>query len=171
MSDIVAEHEVGCVRVFHFDPPNDDGPIFQFQTAIGVAGLKAEDVQHVIIDELGDMPLRSFLSVAYDIDTAALDNVAELDEVSGHVFIVRSSAFLDRPVTLTTDGAARLVAALWEPSKLDGFAPPIKTESAEGILTPPAKKTPSDAAMSGRIATVALLIMALLVILMIWVAS
>ena len=171
MSNIVAEHEVGCVRVFHFDPPNEDRPVFQFQTAIGVIGLKSEDVQHVVLAELGDMPLRSFLSVAYEIDANALDKVTELDELTGNVFIVRSSAFLDRPETLTTDGAARLVATLWEPSKVGGFAPAIKTESAEGILTPPAKKIPSDAAMSGRIATIALMVMGLLVVLMIWVAS
>ena len=171
MNDTVAEREVGCVRVFHFDPPHDDDPIFQFQTAIGVSGLGAENVQHVVLAELGDMPLRSFLTVAYEIDAAALDKVAELDELTGNVFIVRSSAFLDRPVALKTDGAARLVAALWEPSKVGGFSAPIKTESAEGILTPPTKKATSDAAMSGRVATVALLVMALLVILMIWVAS
>ena len=171
MNDIVGEHEVGCVRVFHFDPPNEDGPIFQFQTAIGATGLNAENVQHVVLAELGDMLLRSFLSVAYEIDAVALDKVAELDELTGNVFIVRSSAFLDRPATLKTDGAAKLVATLWEPSKVGGFAPPIKTESAEGILTPPTKKIPSDAAMSGRIATIALLVMGLLVVLMIWVAS
>ncbi len=171
MSETVGEHEIGVVRVFHFTPAKDDGPIFQFQSAIGVSGLNAEHVQHVVLADLGDMPLRSFLSVAYEIDAAALDKVTELDGLTGHVFIVRSSAFLDRPVTLKTDGTARLVATLWEPSNVGGFAAPIKTESADGILTPPTKKKPSDAAMSGRIATIALLVMGLLVWVMIKVGG
>ena len=171
MSDIVGEHEIGCVRVFHFNPPTEDGPIFQFQTVIGVTGLSAEHVQHVVLADLGEMPLRSFLAVGYEIDAAALDEVSELDGLTGHVFIVRSSAFLDRPVTLKTGGAAQLVATLWEPSKIGGFVAAIKTESAEGILTPPTKKKPSDAAMSGRVATIALLVMGLLVWVMIKVGG
>lgn len=171
MNNIVGEREIGCVRVFHFDPPNDDGPIFQFQAAIGVSGLSADHVQHVVLAELGDMPLRSFLSVAYEIDASVLDKATELDDLTGHIFIVRSSAFLDRPVTLKTDGAARLVATLWEPSNVSGFATPIETESAKGILTPPTRKKPSDAAMSGRVATIALLVMGLLVWVMIKVGG
>ena len=46
----------------------------------------------------------------------------------------------------------------------------ITTDSAKGTL-PPARKKPSDAAMSGRIATLALLVLFALVGVMIWIAS
>jgi hypothetical protein len=46
---------------------------------------------------------------------------------------------------------------------------PITTDSALGTV-PPKRKKPSDAAMSGRVATYALLVLFALVVVMIWIA-
>jgi len=177
---IVNEHEHGLVRVFLLDAAlRDDtttsGLYDAFCKAIGVGQLNADDVQSVDVEALEDMTLSDLLRAGYDVNEDDLTEYAfqltALTNTDAMVLIVRSGAFIDRPVTLKTDGAAQLIATLREPeAKMPTGALPNPDPNAV-LESPPQKKRPSDAAMSGRIATVALVLMALLVWLMIWIAG
>jgi hypothetical protein len=80
-----------------------------------------------------------------------------------------SAAFGGDEMTIDLPSDVRLVTVLREAPAMS--APrTIPTESATGTL-PQGRKKPSDAAMSGRIATYALLILFALVGLMIWIAA
>jgi len=84
---------------------------------------------------------------------------------------MRSGAFIDNPVHLHQDGSLFLISTLKEQGANVVFEPLPNPDPVAAIESPPQKKRPSDAAMSGRVATVALLVMALLVGLMIWIAG
>ena len=174
----VTEGEHGLVRVFvasdHLDMEiSHVGTYDMLCDALGIEKIGYDDVQRVGKMALDGMPLSQFLIDAYEIDPAEIAPKAkELDALEGKVLVIRSSAFLERPVDLKTDGHAKLIATLHEPNATSQITLPLMSKMAEGVLTPPpAKKTPSDAAMGGRVATIALLVMGLLVWLMIKVAG
>ncbi|WP_375280015.1 hypothetical protein [Pseudooctadecabacter sp.] len=176
----VSMHEHGLVRVFKADYQlameiGHMGVYDRLCRALGIDVIDASDVQQLQTRSLDDMTVTDFLRAGYEVNEddiaankAALDG---LDDFDGLLLLIRSGAFKNRPVTLNTDGEAILVATLREPEADIAFEP-LPNPDPEAVLEdPPQKKKPSDAAMSGRIATVALLLMALLVWLMIWVAG
>lgn len=176
---IVTEAEHGLVRVFHYVPnPDlpDTGDVMNFISDLDVGMVAANHIQRVEIKELGDMTLSAFLGAGYSIEQDKLDPyVAQLDGLGGVVFLMRSRAFAERPATLNRGGDAKLIATFAEPG-VDVNFEPLPDESAKRPSIPapedaPVKKKPSDAAMSGRVATIALLVMAFLVWLMIKVAG
>ena len=85
--------------------------------------------------------------------------------------MVMSAAFGGQAATVDLPADVRLVTTLRETPNLT--APrPVHTGSAAGVIAgPAAKKKPSDAAMSGRVATIALVVLFLLVAVMIWIAG
>ena len=176
----VSEYEHGLVRVFLLDAAlraqvAETGTYDAVCAVLGIARLNSDDVQILETETLGGMLFADFLRDGYEANE---DDLAEykfqLDAVSdtdAMVLVVRSGAFVDRPATLIADGAANLIATLREP---DAKMPMDKLPNPDpdAVLDDkPVKKRPSDAAMSGRIATIALLVMALLVWLMIWIAG
>ncbi|MDB4213802.1 hypothetical protein N9741_02910 [Octadecabacter sp.] len=170
---IICERENGRVRVFSMaETDGADGPMFTFQRAIGATQLSVENVQRVDLADLGDMKLSDFLIAGYDPDRATFDGLKDtLDALSGVVFIVRSSAFIDRPATLITTGDVTLVATFYEQKTPVSFET-LPSGGTKGPVEDVAqKKTPSDAAMGGRVATIALLVMAALVWVMIKIAG
>lgn len=174
----VSKTEHGLVRVFkasyHLDMEiSHAGTYDMLCDALGIERIGYDDVQQVGTIGLDGMPLSQFLITAYEVDPAEIaPKTAELDALEGMILLIRSSAFLDRPVTLKTDGHAKLIATLSEPNATSQITVPLMSKMAEGVLeAPPAKKKPSDAAMGGRVATIALLVMGLLVWLMIKVAG
>ena len=177
----VSETEHGLVRLFVLNRPADLPrgealELAQIADWLGVQALNTADVQQIWTDDLTDLPLDDLLRQGYDIPAAeiaphraAIDGTMDLHPT---IFvIIRSSAFLSKPLTLKQDGPLHLIATLREPGA-DVTFETLPNPDPEAVLEdPPQKKKPSDAAMSGRIATVALLLMALLVWLMIWVAG
>ncbi|MGJ8610327.1 MAG: hypothetical protein ACSHWY_04500 [Octadecabacter sp.] len=173
----VTEHEHGVLRVFFLDdvPEYEPGGIQAmkaFWAAIGLPNNGLGDVQIVNASYFPD-GLRAFLKDGYGLsDKDLFEHGQTLDAFKGFAAIVRSSSFDKRPVTLTVDGSAKLIAAYHEDGADTAFPSPISTLGAMGVLTPPpAKKKPSDAAMGGRVATIALLVMGLLVWVMIKVGG
>ena len=137
--------------------------------------LGARDVQLVTLSEVADMGLADLVRAGYDVaedDIAPLR--ARLDGLTGKVAIVRSGAFGGAAARFDAQGDARLVATLRE-----GGAPPPRAgggqaphDSARGSLgAAGGKPRPSDAAMSGRVAMVALLVLFALVALMVWIGG
>jgi hypothetical protein len=171
--NIVGERENGRVRVFSMDETDGaDRPMFSFQRAINATQMNAENVQRVDLADLGDMALSDFLIAGYDPDRATFDLLKDtLDALTGIVFVVRSSAFMDRPVTLTTTGDATLVATFYEQKTPVSFENLPSGGTKGPVEGAPRKKKPSDAAMGGRVATIALLVMAALVWVMIEIAG
>jgi len=176
----ISEHEHGVVRVFVADSQlameiGHLGTYDRLRRSLDVETLAGDHIQQLQTRILEEDGLQDFLAEGYGISADelaackdALDAVQQDDVL---LLIVRSSAFPDRPVTLRTDGEAKLIATLHEPNANVSFKP-LPNPDPEAVLEdPPQKKRPSDAAMSGRIATVALLLMGLLVWLMIWVAG
>lgn len=173
----VTENEHGVLRVFFLDdmPEFEEGGVQAmraFWAAIGLPGNTLGDVQIVNADYFPN-GLSRFLIEGYGLsEKDVFEHALTLDQFKGFAAIVRSSSFENRPATLVVDGPAKLIAAYHEPGTDTAFPSPISTLSAMGIVTPPPqKKKPSDAAMSGRVATVALVVMALLVWVMIKVAG
>lgn len=176
----VGEYEHGIVRVFLLDSVlraqvSASGNYDAVCTALGIARLNANDVQQLETNNLDHMLFADFLREGYDANAEDLEEYKfQLDAVSdtdAMVLIIRSGAFVDRPATLITDAAATLIATLREPDT-NVVMTQLPNPDPDAVLgDAPAKKRPSDAAMSGRIATVALLLMALLVWLMIWIAG
>lgn len=180
MTDVVGEYEHGVVRVFLLDAglraeTQETGAYDAFCTALGITGINADDVQQLETLSLEDMPLADFLRSGYDANEDDLTEYQfQLDAVSDSdamVLIVRSGAFVERPTTFATEGPARLIATLREPDFEVPMTPLPNPDPTAVLEDAPAKKKPSDAAMSGRIATIALLLMALLVWLMIRIAG
>lgn len=177
----ISDGEHGLVRVFALVRPADlrrghELPLAQIADWLGVASLNGEDVQQLWTDDLADMSLPEFLSDGYGVSQADLsDNSAALEGVMDMhptiLVFVRSPAFRDRPAAIGQDGPLFLVAALREPDANVVFEALPNPGSGGVLQDPPQKAKPSDAAMSGRIATLALLVLFALVGLMIWIGG
>ncbi|WP_296417047.1 hypothetical protein [Pseudooctadecabacter sp.] len=176
----VTPHEHGLVRVFKLDPQlamdiGHHGVYDRLFKALGVKALDESDIQQLRPSTLEDMTVTDFLRAGYEVnedDIAAHEFALNgLDNFEGLLLLVRSGAFANRPVTLPSDGEATLIATLREPDSDVTFDPLPNPDPQAALSDAPQKKAPSDAAMSGRVATLALLVLAVLVIVMIWVAS
>lgn len=176
----VDEYEHGLVRVFLLDAAlradlETTGSYAAFCAALGIDQINDADVQQLETTSLENMLFADFLRQGYEANEDDLTEyqfqLDTLSETDAMVLIVRSGAFIDRPVTLNTEGPAALIATLREPDAKTATGTLPNPDPDATLTEKPTKKRPSDAAMSGRIATVALLLMALLVWLMIWIAG
>ncbi|SLN53719.1 hypothetical protein [Pseudooctadecabacter jejudonensis] len=182
----VSATEIGVVRVFAVDLRADQVDAFETKLQIGdtttwpiadALGADLLDPDHfdlfdsAILDDLG---LAGLLMDGHGIPKAEVEPMrAQLEAVTGHVLILHSRAVNGTDQTLTPKPPLRWIgtfATERAPVSFDTLPNPDPSATLED---PPQtkKKQPSDAAMSGRIATLALLVMALLVGLMIWVAG
>lgn len=176
----ISATEHGVVRVFLAKSPADLArgavlPLEDIANALGVVQLNTVDVQQIWTDDTPD-GIASFLRDAYgankDDIAAQTDAWNTIDQTRCLVVVIRSSAFLDRPVEIVhASDLLDLIATVREPDASVHFEPLPNPDPAPALQDAPTKKVPSDAAMSGRIATLALLVMALLVWLMIWIAG
>ncbi len=195
----VAAHEHGVVRIYSINLPNDEVDAFStlqkeffpgepepdywaLKDWLGADTLDPEYVNVIDIDDLQDMQFVDYLIEGYDVTGEDIaSHRAALDGLRGHVAIVTSAAFggVEQDLKANTDALTLentfLIHAvsLRQRSASISFRP-LPKDGADGILTPPnaqKKKPPSDAAMGGRVATIALLVMGLLVWIMIKVAG
>ena len=173
----VKSSERGVVRVFALDYAlsmeiGHFGDLNCLREALNVEELNEDDVQIVQLHVIADMGLAAFLEQGYDIALEELKPVREdLDRLTGDVAIIRSGAFGGQPVTLRTDGKARLVATLHEPRPDHPKPMPLDYVGANGTVAGKGDKAVSEAAMSGRVAMVALLVIFALTFLVVWIAS
>ncbi len=178
MSDTVqipaGEH--GVVRVFtlgyrvsmelaHFEA------VDRLKEALGLEELNADDVQIVDLSAVREMGFSAFLMQAYDVTEDEITPLAAtLDALKGHVAVLRSGAFKGVGATVNATGETRLVATLHEP-RMSAPEPMPHYDSATGEVTGKTRKPVSDAAMSGRIAMYALLVVFAFTIMFVWIAS
>ena len=163
----------GLIRIFKVRTPVPAG--LEERTPAALAALfGTDDLDPDFIDvvdtrQLAGLSLMDYLHQGYDIPDTAADDPA-LRDLKGIVVLIMSRAARGRGVTLTLADTVTHVTTTGDPARLRIPAAPVASAAAEGTVSA-GKAAPSNAAMSGRVATIALLILFALVALMIWVAS
>ncbi|GGO59316.1 hypothetical protein SAMN05444398_10977 [Roseovarius pacificus] len=168
--------EHGVVRVFTVDLTPDQVEAFNrrngnwpLQQALGAEALNPDHVELFPLSDLDELGLSGYLEQGHGIPVAELAGMrARLDGLAGHVLIVTSRAFDGQAQVLTPRAPLHLIASFNEETAPVSFDP-LPSEAARG--TTGDKPGPNDAAMSGRIASLALLVLFLLVAVVIWIAS
>ena len=122
-------------------------------------------------ETLADYGLADYLIEANGMDPASVDpDRARLDALTGPVLLVLSGALADGIDRLAPRAPLTLVGRYTETPDFT-LRPPLRSDAASGAIGDAPAKRPSDAAMSGRIATLALLVLFALVGVMIWVGA
>ena len=172
MKMIIPANEHGKLYVFSVEgavPPGlEQKTPDSLEAAFGTAGIDPAFVDVLTANALTGMTLSQYIATGYDM-TAQGD--AGLDGLQGHLVLVMSRAFGGRETTLDIAPPLRLVATLQDKATLTAPAP-LRSDGATGVLSDTPKTKPvSQAAISGRVATIALLVLFALVALMIWIAG
>ena len=183
MSLTVSATERGIVRVFALsmdaaeakalrdDVPESVDATGPQAAALGVAHLDSDFTELFAIKDIAEIGLTGYLEQGNGIDPAQLaPDRAKLEALDGWVFLVYSHAFGGKATTLKPKPELTLIGAYSEPGVDWSETKALSSDAAIGTVYP-ARKKPSDAAMSGRIATLALLVLFALTGLMVWVAS
>ena len=144
-------------------------------SALGVEDISADGVEVFARDSLGNLSLSNFLIEGNDVIAEVVEpDRAKLDALEGHIMLVYSSAFKGRKRELLPQPELTLIGTYPQhgtdtTSKVDLDTPSALPQDVEP--EPPAKKRPSDAAMSGRIAMLALLVAFGVVAMMLWIGG
>lgn len=167
----IPANDHGAIYVLELNRPSPDGLGDKTDAAMmavfGNVVLNTDYVDAITPGMLADMSLPDFILNGYDMPVSTIQ-AEELRGLMGAVVLVMSAAFGGTAFDINLPSDVRLVMVLRETPRMS--APrPITSDSAVGSV-PQARKKPSDAAMSGRIATYALLVLFALVAVMIWIA-
>ena len=178
----IAADEHRVVRVFVIDLPvdevaalitrPDDGDHLPWPlaSAMGATHLDADSVEIFDVAELEGVGLAGYIEEGLGMPSAAAQpDRALLDGIKGTVVIVFSAAFGGVAQTLTPRAPLRWIATYHDDEVIPTMIP-LRAESADGLMAGGRAK-PSEAAMSGRIATVVLIFLGLLVGAMIWIGG
>ena len=174
----ISAHERGVIRVFTLSMTEAEATALRddpaaIDAALG-ADVNADFVEVFPISDLEDIGLLGYLSSGNAVPTEQLaPDRRKLEQLSGWVLLVFSQAFSDQAATLTPVPTLTLIGTYGE-ARPDWRATETLTSEAAKPFTAPSetvKKGPSDAAMSGRIATLALIVMFALTGLVIWIAG
>lgn len=165
----VPPNERGVIRVFALSMKNEDAQALKdnpeaIDAALG-ASVDATHVEVFPVSDLEGIGLVGYLAEGNAVPMEQLSpDRAKLDKLGGWVLIVFSLAFGDRE-TLVKPAAALTLINTYGDIRTDWRATEtIKAQSAAPYSAPPetVQKKRSDAAMSGRIAMIALLVLGLL---------
>jgi hypothetical protein len=176
----ISNTESGIVRLFTVDLPPEE--IAKFTTrngrwplaeALGADALDPEYIDVFDVSDLQGLGLSTYLTDGHGIPAGQLDPMrARLEALQGTVMVITSRAFSGQAQTITPRAPLNLIASFSEDRAPVSFDP-LPDAGAKGAPPPPpepARKPVSDAAMSGRIATIVLLVLFVLVAIMIWIA-
>lgn len=181
----VVQNETGLIRLYEINllasellafkdanQTDDDETRWPLKDALGARFLDSDFIEVFDVADLAELGLAGYLTTGNGVSIDAIEPYRErLDAVTGTVLMVASSAFGGFEQTLSPKPPLRHIATFQEEGAPVTFKS-LPNPDPQGVMTgTPAKKAPSDAAMGGRVATVALLVMAFLVWLMIKVAG
>ena len=108
--------------------------------ALGDGDLDPDHVVILKISDLEEVGLAGYLTEGSGVEAAEVEAAREkLDALYGHVLILHSRAFHDRPAELHPASRLRLVATFGRPAT-DWSGPPIETESAKPQARPPSPR-------------------------------
>lgn len=170
--------DTATVRLFALDlSPEDVEPFvteagpdaWPLRAALGAEALRADFVDTVRIEDLGEMTLSAYLTEAHGVPRDALSDMrGRIDALDGHVVILPAQAFGGVSQDLRVADPLRWVGTFGE-IRPAPRGPKLRSTAAQGGES--GRKPVSDAAMSGRIASLALLVLFVLVGVMIWIAA
>ena len=167
----IPANDHGKIRVFSLPAPLPPGLAEKSDTAMlaafGTTALNPDFVDIVDLAALGDMSLAQFLTQGYDITPDEVDAVA-LGRIAGNAALILSRAAGGQPVALALGPGVEHVTTCGEAARLT-TSPPLRSEASQGVIEP--GKGKSDAAISGRIATIAILVLVAVAALMVWIAG
>lgn len=163
--------EHGLVRLFLVDIPPGEVDGFDPAAALGIEKLDPGQIEVFPLTDLKGLGLSGYMREGLGIAEEEID-AARLDALEGVVFVLRSAAFEGATLTLAPRAPLRWIGTYREETAPVSFER-LPDASARGAVAPeePAEKRPSDAAMSGRVAMVALLIIFALTALVLWIAG
>lgn len=176
--------ERGLVRVFSLsmepavaktlranEPRKTEGAPGPIEAALGASGLDTEFVDVFPVSDVSEIGLNRYLEEGHGIAPAQLDpDRKKLAALDGWVLLVHSSAFGGTGATLNPAPELTLIGTYAEPG-VDWSEQTRLTSAASRETAAPARKPRSEAAMSGRVALVALLVMFVLTGIVIWIAA
>ena len=143
---IVPAHETGVIRIF---APKEQAPQLaavlpphpvdggHFAPLLSVETIRDQDVERIALRDLGEYSFSEFLRIGHDVRSSDLGPIrADLDALTGQAFLVHSTAFGGRAVTLRPHPALRFCGAV---RRNDAPITPLSLPEAEkpDILTPP----------------------------------
>lgn len=180
MSDqiTITAREHGVVRVFGIDLTGDALKAFLrrngswgVQDALDADMLNPDLVEVFDVADLTGLGLSGYLQEGQGIAAQDLDPLRpQLDAIKGTVMVLPSTAFAGAEQVLNIRAPVRLIATFNEDKPPVSFDP-LPDASATGNVPDKPRRKPSDAAMSGRVATLALLVIFGLTALMVWLAA
>ncbi len=167
----ISATETGTVRVFATELHKDQIDGFDVAAALGAENLNMDQVELFDLADLQGLGLSAYLHEGHGIPTEQLSDMAgQLSALKGVVLIVPSRAFDGQKQTLAPTAPLRLTGTFFEEQPPVIFEK-LPSEAAQGNVNTDTKPKPSNAAISGRVAMIALLVLALLVAVMIWIAG
>ena len=173
MSVTIPADDHGRIRIFQVAPPGPEGLLDKtapaLRAALGTDALNPDFVDVFDTASLGEMGLIDYLSQGYDISPDVADRVL-LEGLRGLVILVMSRATGGAEVKLTLAPGVTHVTTCGDGARL-AVPDRIDSDAAQGVIGDAPGKAPSDAAVSGRIAMIALLVLFALVGVMLWVAA
>jgi len=173
MTQRIPANDHGKIRVFRVVPPGPTGILDKtsdaLSAALGTTALNPDFVDVFDAAALDTMSVADFLRQGYGFDLDKADETM-LAGLAGIIILVMSRATGGNAVELTLGPDVIHVTTCGEGAQLT--APEILTsDAAKGAITPPPLKQKSDAAIGGRVAMVALVVMFAVFGLMIWVGG
>lgn len=162
-------------KVLRDTAPADDGSS-PLKTALGATRIDPEHVEVFAVADLSEMSLPDYLLEGAGATAAALEkDRGKLAALEGWVLVIYSSAFAGTAQELAPAASLTLIGTYPQEGTDWSGDMDLRTRSAAPNQSAPpetpTKKRPSDAAMSGRIAMLALLVAFGVVGLMLWVGS
>jgi hypothetical protein len=171
----ISASEHGVIRIFALDLPADQAAKFDsaaLKSALGADSFDADKAEIFDVADLDDLKLTGYLIQGNGVSETDVSPFApQLSALKGHVAIVYSAAFKGSDQTLKITTPLRHIATFNEAPLQVKFKDLPSDSAARTPHTKPAKKPVSDAAMSGRVATVALLVIFAFTAVFIWAAG
>jgi hypothetical protein len=148
----IATGEHGLVRLFAMDMPAEQAEFQREPGAaaqmLGTTDLDDTHVDIVRIADLDELGLSGYLITGMGIPQDQITpDIGMLSALTGHVMILRSSAFRGQAQDLTPDPRLSLIATYSE-SRTDWSASPMQTKSAEPFSAP--RQSPREARSRAR---------------------
>lgn len=180
----VRKNEVGVVRIFAVDLPADRIEAFEEKTttdgktvwpvaqALGAEHLDRDGYDLFDVAALDELGLAGLLIHGHGIAEADVAPMRpQLEALHGHVLVLTSRAVNAGNQTLHPKSPLRWIATFSEDRTPVSFEPLPNPDPQAIVEDPPTKPVPSNAAISGRIAALVLILMGLLVLLIIRMAG
>jgi hypothetical protein len=179
----VRESEAGVVRIFDVDLDRAEAETFNrrngswpLKDALGAETLDPHHVDLIQVEDLTGFGLHQYLEEGLGVSWDDLeDQHVVIEGLTGMVLVIGSRAFGGLAQVLTPRAPLKLVATLNEEKAPVQFDPlpsaGAQVAPASEMPAEPEPQKKSEAAMSGRVAMIALLVLFLLTAVVVWVAS